>query len=66
MERDGIITMVSTFRLKFESNEHCYSNEEKCLKADTIYKKKIWPPKDYTDEIDLTDEQSDKLKELLD
>ena len=64
-ERDGIVTIVNKFKLKFHSDRYCYSNEEECLKENTVYKAKIWPPKVYADEVDLTDEQSDKLKDLL-
>ena len=65
LERDGIVTIVNKFKLKFHSDRYCYSNEEECLKENIVYKQKIWPPKVYADKVDLDEEQIDKLKGLL-
>ena len=65
-ERNGTITIIDKFKLKFETTRHCYSNEKNCLKADKFYKKKIWPSKTYADEVGLSDEDSKVLKDFLD
>ena len=64
-ERDGIITVIDKFKLKFESKEECLTNGD-CYKADIIYKEKFWPQKTYSDEVNLTEEQSEKLKKIFD
>ena len=65
-ERDGTIKIIDKFKLKFETDRHCYSSEKECLKAGTFYKKKIWPSKTYADDAKLTQDQVDTLKDLLD
>ena len=65
-ERDGTIKIIDKFKLKFETDRHCYSSEKECLKADTFYKKKIWPSKTYADDAQLTQDQVETLKDLLD
>ena len=64
-ERDGIITVIGKFKLKFESKEECLTNGD-CYKANIIYKEKFWPQKTYSDEVNLTEEQSEKLKKIFD
>ena len=65
-ERDGTIKIIDKFKLKFETDRHCYSSEKECLKAGTFYKKKIWPSKTYADDAKLTQDQVETLKDLLD
>ena len=65
-ERDGTIKIIDKFKLKFETDRHCYSSEKECLKAGTFYKKKIWPSKTYADDAQLTQDQVETLKDLLD
>ena len=65
-ERDGTIKIIDKFKLKFETDRHCYSSEKECLKAGTFYKKKIWPSKTYADDAKLTQDQVETLKGLLD
>ena len=65
-ERDGTIRIIDKFKLKFETDRHCYSSEKECLKAGTFYKKKIWPSKTYADDAKLTQDQVETLKDLLD
>ena len=40
--RDGIITLMNKFSLKFEAKEHCLSSEEKCLPKYEYIKTKIF------------------------
>jgi len=65
-ERDGTIKIIDKFKLKFETSRHCYSSEKKCLKAGIVYKKKVWPSKTYSDEANLSKEQTEVLRGLLD
>ena len=65
-ERDGTIKIIDKFKLKFETSRHCYSSEKDCLKAGSFYKKKIWPSKTYSDDANLSKEETTILKEFLD
>jgi hypothetical protein len=65
-ERDGIIKIIDKFKLKFETSRYCYSSTKDCLKAGTVYKKKIWPSKTYADDANLTENQTEILKKFLD
>ena len=63
--RDGLITIINKRKLKFEADEHCYSTEQKCLKAYIYYKKKVWPEQTYGEKSNLTEDQINKLKKLI-
>ena len=65
-ERNGTIKIIDKFRLKFETSRHCYSDEKKCLESQSFYKEKHWPSKTYSDEANLSKEETNALKELLD
>lgn len=65
-ERDGTIKIIDKFKLKYETSKHCYSSEKDCLKAGLFYKKKIWPSKTYSDDANLSKEETKILKEFLD
>ena len=65
-ERNGTIKIIDKFKLKFETTRHCYSSEKSCLKADKFYKKKIWPGKTYADEVGLSKDEANILKNFLD
>mgnify|MGYP005991953483 FL=1 len=65
-ERDGTIKIIDKFKLKYETSKHCYSSEKDCLKAGSFYKKKIWPSKTYSDDANLSKEETKILKEFLD
>lgn len=65
-ERDGVIKIIDKFKLKFETSRHCYSSKKDCLKADTFYKKKIWPSKTYSDDANLSKDETKILKDFLD
>ena len=65
-ERDGTIKIIDKFKLKFETSRHCYSSEKDCLKADTFYKKKVWPSKTYSDDANLSKDETKILKDFLD
>ena len=63
--RDGLLTIITKRKLKFEANEHCYSAEQECLKAYSYYKIKIWPEETYGEKTNLTEVQINKLKDLI-
>ena len=65
-ERDGTIKIIDKFKLKFETSKHCFSGERECLKSGVVYKKKIWPSKTYADDTNLSNEQTEVLRDLLD
>tara|TARA_Y100000590_G_scaffold119438_1_gene136716 strand:- start:2186 stop:3115 length:930 start_codon:yes stop_codon:yes gene_type:complete len=63
-QREGKITFMSKNEIKFEYKETCHTNDD-CFKESIYYKQKIWPPETYTDEMGLDEEQTEKLKNLI-
>ncbi len=55
---------MSKNEIKFEYKETCHTNDD-CFKESIYYKQKIWPPETYTDEMGLDEEQTEKLKNLI-
>ena len=63
--RDGTITQMNKFTLKFEAEEHCLSSEEKCLPEYEYIKNKIWPEETYGEKENLTPKQIEKIKDII-
>jgi len=63
-KRDGKITLIGKFKIRFEYKETCYTDDD-CFKEHIYYKNKFWPPETYSESLDLTEEQSEKLKSIM-
>jgi len=63
-QRDGKITFMNKFKIRFEYKEACHTDDD-CFKENVYYKEKIWPPQTYTDDLGLDEEQTEKLKNLI-
>lgn len=63
-KRDGKITLIDKFKIKFEYKETCYADDD-CFKEHVYYKQKVWPPETYSESLDLTEEEAEKLKSIM-
>ena len=63
-QRDGKITFMNKFKIRFEYKETCHTDDD-CFEHHVYYKEKIWPPQTYTDDLGLDEEQTEKLKNLI-
>tara|TARA_B100001540_G_scaffold313496_1_gene336530 strand:+ start:339 stop:1277 length:939 start_codon:yes stop_codon:yes gene_type:complete len=63
-KRDGKITLIDKFKIKFEYKETCYADDD-CFKEHVYYKQKVWPPETYSESLDLTEEETEKLKSIM-